>query len=525
MSAPENSQYVDGSTARARASGLRLLLLSAIILVMSGASGGMAQHSGRLESWQACCGAACLRTVAGLLGRERSLAEIRALLDLNSTGDVSLAELVKAAQSMGLFAVGLRIRTDQLEQCVVPLIAHQPPNHFVVLLGRGRGRGVFIIDPPHTCQPMTSEDLEARRHWDVMAVSANPLQTDGLPPCHTDQHPQTQYAEARTYGPLQFDNMHWHFGEAAPDAKLEHEFTFRNTGDAPVIIDKVHPRCSCISIKEFSSPVEPGRRGSVSIVFRAGAAVGQKSERVLGTFHGDHGSQMFVLAVSGTVSRNGELRLRPDEIHLPEMVAGTAVSRTVTLTRIGAEPLDLRDIRANGTMVSADVLDPLPNAPEARIRIRVEAGHRLGPFEKRVTFCTGAPEHPEAALRIHGNVVSPVVSEPSELFLGLLRGPESLQATAMVRSRTGAPFEIMSIRSTLAQITASAMPLDDRSSIWRVTLTEEGTLPPGVLMGEILVETSDPRTGALRIPYAGLVASHAATSDAASVERAAGDDG
>ncbi|MBI1223707.1 MAG: DUF1573 domain-containing protein [Bacteroidetes bacterium] len=59
------------------------------------------------------------------------------------------------------------------------------------------------------------------------------------------------------------------FGDLTLNVPATHDFTFKNTGDAPLIIDAVRSICGCTATEWTETPVEPGKEGYVRVVFDA----------------------------------------------------------------------------------------------------------------------------------------------------------------------------------------------------------------------------------------------------------------
>jgi hypothetical protein len=51
------------------------------------------------------------------------------------------------------------------------------------------------------------------------------------------------------------------------NGKVSHDFTFRNTGRAPVVINDIFSACGCIGKVITKDPVKPGGKGKVTIIF------------------------------------------------------------------------------------------------------------------------------------------------------------------------------------------------------------------------------------------------------------------
>lgn len=93
------------------------------------------------------CGIACLAMVSGYWGYEIGLDGLRSRFPVTSRG-MTLADIVKLANSLNLSTRPLRIEIDRLPELSYPAILHWGMNHFVVAEREKNGK-LFIVDPAH----------------------------------------------------------------------------------------------------------------------------------------------------------------------------------------------------------------------------------------------------------------------------------------------------------------------------------------------------------------------------------------
>jgi predicted double-glycine peptidase len=462
-----------------------------------------------LESWQSCCGATCLRTVGGLLGSQAELAEIREWLQPNNRGETSLAEIGATAKKMGFHAVGLRIKSERLPECSVPLIAHRPPQHFVVLLGLGKGNGVLIVDPPHDPRRVATRELMAHEYWNVVAISKQPLSTEGQRAGPSPDRVTAKEEVPVEYAGLRFDTTIWNFGSVKPGDEKTYEFSFTNVSRKPITLSGIKANCSCLKIVHFTEVVAPGEQGAIRVLMDTAGMQGYVTKRIFARVgnSGNQAGEGFVLSILGEVSRRGELLLRPSEICVPDLVRGSKVSKSVILRRIGYEPLLLREIRSSSPAVSAGIAEgPQGSSSEAHLEIQVEAPGKLGSFEHAVVFETDVPANPTATLRIHGNVVPHITVEPPEVFLGLVSHDDHQNRVATIRSKTDTPFTIKGAEVITGDLTVTCQPAGGSRTHWKMVLIPSQLPEKGIIEGKVLLKTDDSDLPEIEIPYMGLVA-------------------
>jgi len=77
-------------------------------------------------------------------------------------------------------------------------------------------------------------------------------------------------------GVLDLESDSYDFGKVTEGTRVEHVFTFINTGEAPLIISQVSASCGCTTPEYSTHPVIPGQEGTVKVVFDSNGQVGQQ---------------------------------------------------------------------------------------------------------------------------------------------------------------------------------------------------------------------------------------------------------
>lgn len=76
---------------------------------------------------------------------------------------------------------------------------------------------------------------------------------------------QAQQAEAH----IEFTGYEWNVGKfSKAETPLRGAvYPFKNTGDAPLIIKDVAPKCNCLIVDWIREPVPPGGKGWVKVIY------------------------------------------------------------------------------------------------------------------------------------------------------------------------------------------------------------------------------------------------------------------
>ncbi len=90
----------------------------------------------------------------------------------------------------------------------------------------------------------------------------------------------TTTADPSSLGQFGFDEMEYDFGTINEGKVIEHLFNFTNNGQAPLVISNITASCGCTSPEWTKTPVNPGEKGFVKVVFNSAAKSGAQAPTV-----------------------------------------------------------------------------------------------------------------------------------------------------------------------------------------------------------------------------------------------------
>jgi hypothetical protein len=85
------------------------------------------------------------------------------------------------------------------------------------------------------------------------------------------------------------------------DGYAEHIFSFKNTGDAPLVINRVQASCGCTKPEWTQPPVEPGKEGVIIITFNPKGRLGNFHKTATVYTNEDNGFKRHKLTITGVV--------------------------------------------------------------------------------------------------------------------------------------------------------------------------------------------------------------------------------
>ncbi len=98
---------------------------------------------------------------------------------------------------------------------------------------------------------------------------------------------------------IEFENELYEFGKITQGEKVEHSFTFKNTGEYPLIIGTARGSCGCTVPQWPTEPIAPGEKGKIDVVFDSNGKEGFKHVTV--TINANTEPNVSVVALKGEI--------------------------------------------------------------------------------------------------------------------------------------------------------------------------------------------------------------------------------
>lgn len=137
---------------------------------------------------------------------------------------------------------------------------------------------------------------------------------------------------------LAVENPSFDFGEIFQGEQVPHVFSFSNTGDEILSIDRVNSSCGCTAALISEKTLAPGGKGEVKVSFDSTRFRGQVTKTVY-LYSNDPVQPVMQLFVKGNVKES--VTIDPVQVNFGPLVVGRAAQSTVRLRNQGNRPLVL----------------------------------------------------------------------------------------------------------------------------------------------------------------------------------------
>jgi hypothetical protein len=311
------------------------------------------------------------------------------------------------------------------------------------------------------------------------------------------------------------------FGTIELGGSQSHNFTIRNTGNAPLTLSKGGPpTCKCTRFEVEDSSVPPGASGIVTLDWKGEGEIGpfRQSGEILTN---DPKHPKITLFVEGELTE--AVRIEPRELVFSSMPARDPVAGQVRIYAVNSEGLEIvshqfessegaQQFDVSFTPLSADevaahkaksgVLAPLTSKPTLP----------LGPIRQKISLESNLASKPALQISINGTVVSDISiigpdwsNDVAVLRLGAIKRSEGRSRTLRLvtrgQHRKDIEFSVASKSPEFLQVSLGEMIEVNQGAVTQVPLTI--AVPRGApeanhlgsaqgKMGEVVLSTSHP---------------------------------
>ncbi len=217
-------------------------------------------------------------------------------------------------------------------------------------------------------------------------------------------------APALAEGPrIVLESGDFDFGSVYAGRKVEHTFRFKNSGDQPLMIERVRSSCGCTAALLSSTVIGPGDVGEVKSTFDS-TRFGGNVAKTIYLYSNDPLQKVTQLHIRGLVKR--ELLLNPERVDLKTLEPGATKVARVSLTNQGAEVLDLKEIQVTARELTAELsVSRLAPGEAAEVVIKATPPQGKTRLSGYVIVKTSSSNTPELRIPVYGAVAVPAASQ------------------------------------------------------------------------------------------------------------------
>ena len=109
------------------------------------------------------------------------------------------------------------------------------------------------------------------------------------------------YAQEKRDAEITFFSKKYDLGEISPNKVYLLKFGYKNTGDKPLVIQKVSVSCGCVNPEWSNVPLMPGQKAILNVYFNPKTKIGSTLNSVY--IESNAGNELEVIRVKAFVKR------------------------------------------------------------------------------------------------------------------------------------------------------------------------------------------------------------------------------
>lgn len=297
-----------------------------------------------------------------------------------------------------------------------------------------------------------------------------------------------------------FDESAHDFGDQPQNAALKHTFTFKNTGDATLKIEKVRTTCGCTAALASEKEIPPGGSGKIDVTFKIGSRGGKKQKAVK-VYTNDPTTPMVKLDVIATVKVL--LGVTPARLGFGQIDRGITVTKYVSLTGDDRDTCHVLSAQSRNSALTAEVSpDGYGGDAHRVLKITLTPDMPIGRFRERITVTTDHPTVKQMTIYAYGEVLGNIRVQPNYLSFGMLKADTAVEKTIRLTATGDTPFTVTSVRSTIPEVTVTSKPLTP-NMVYEITARVDGSFSKPLLKGSVIIETDSKDQGKIEVRFFG----------------------
>lgn len=303
---------------------------------------------------------------------------------------------------------------------------------------------------------------------------------------------------------IEFDKTVFDFGKTSQVQTAAGTFTFKNTGDAVLKLEKPTTSCGCTIADLKSDTLQPGEKGELAFTLNLGTARANLEKHITVTSNDPKNPKV-------------ELTVKADYVPLYELVPsmarldirqGETTNMVVTLRRTDGKKLTIKKTEASNPWITIKA-DPAekPDESSARISLTMKPEGAVRQVSESIRVYAEDTPQPSATLFLYGRVLGDIVLNPDMMFWSITN-PETVKQDSAQAANTrkliatasvpGKSFELRNIVCTLKELNVELIAKEKGKEYEIVARLAES--PKESVRGTISVESNIPSQPKLEVP-------------------------
>ena len=279
--------------------------------------------------------------------------------------------------------------------------------------------------------------------------------------------------------------------------KIPFDIVLQNTSSQPEKIVDIKPSCGCTMIKDDNFIIPPFSDHTVPILYDTYGKMGRQNVKVRVQIKGYQQPKVFSVSASVDVQYPDDLWLpatRSDDLKDTTFLIKNGQVKHLLIINSMHFDKNLIEVKLTRTAQDGDT-----------IAIRPAVGAKEGNFTTPLSIITNEADSPLKSIIVHGQIFSDVISDPSQISVGVLQPKEVFAEVIHLRSPYGNAFKVQSVKSDPEIVKVSFDPAL-KSTDHTINVTVRSQKGGRDLNTYVLFNTSDSAQRQVRVKLFGIVA-------------------
>jgi len=127
----------------------------------------------------------------------------------------------------------------------------------------------------------------------LLTISATSCKNDASKKVDEEkaQKAEEKAEQEKKFPKMTFEEEVYDFGTITAGETVEHEFTFENTGESPLVISNAKASCGCTVPSWTKEPIKPGETGNMLVKYNSKGKKNQQNKMVRITANTEKGTE------------------------------------------------------------------------------------------------------------------------------------------------------------------------------------------------------------------------------------------
>jgi hypothetical protein len=240
-------------------------------------------------------------------------------------------------------------------------------------------------------------------------------------------------ASAQEWAKKMFEVTSHNFGTVAKGSKTEYRFVFKNPYKETLHVAGVRTSCGCTSPVVTKRDLKTHEVSEVVATFNTRTFLGQHGATLTVTFDRPFPAEVQ-LRVAGHI--RGDVMFDPPFVDLGNVDLGKGVERAIKVSRVGATPWAIADVKSANKDFEVIVSPPLKTDSKTvyDLTVKLKPDAPAGYVKGQLMLVTDDPRAPQIPMDVEGRVVAEVTVSPQLLALGAVASGDTVTKNVVVKA-------------------------------------------------------------------------------------------